>query len=70
MVYQGVIGYRIKPPKGFGRNVMTEARLRELLGKIRVSGRHYGNHQRFFPLIEHTHRIRSGRKAVAERLRR
>lgn len=31
IVYQGVVGYRIKPPKGFGRNVLTEARLRELL---------------------------------------
>jgi hypothetical protein len=33
IVYQGVVGYRIKPPKGFGRNVMTEAQLRELLGR-------------------------------------
>ena len=31
IVYQGVVGYRIKPPKGFGRNVVTEAQLRELL---------------------------------------
>ena len=33
LVYQGVVGYRIKPPKGFGRNVMTEKQLRELLGR-------------------------------------
>jgi len=33
VVYQGVIGYRIKPPKGFGRNVVSEAKLRELLGR-------------------------------------
>jgi ubiquinone/menaquinone biosynthesis C-methylase UbiE len=33
IVYQGVVGYRLKPPKGFGRNVMTEAQLRELLGR-------------------------------------
>jgi ubiquinone/menaquinone biosynthesis C-methylase UbiE len=33
IVYQGVAGYRIKPPKGFGRNVMTEAQLRELLSR-------------------------------------
>ena len=24
IVYQGLIGYRVKPPKGFGKNVMTE----------------------------------------------
>src|SRR5262245_48929833 len=33
IVYHGVAGYRVKPPKGFGRNVMTEAQLRELLGR-------------------------------------
>lgn len=33
IVYRGVSGYRIKPPRGFGRNVMTERELRELLGK-------------------------------------
>jgi ubiquinone/menaquinone biosynthesis C-methylase UbiE len=33
IVYQGVVGYRIKPPKGFGRNVMTAMQLRELLGQ-------------------------------------
>jgi len=32
VIYQGVVGYRTKPPKGFGRNVVTEARLRQLLG--------------------------------------
>jgi ubiquinone/menaquinone biosynthesis C-methylase UbiE len=31
VVYQGVVHYRTKPPKGFGRNVVTVARLRELL---------------------------------------
>jgi ABC-2 type transport system ATP-binding protein len=31
VVYQGVIGYRTKPPKAFGRNIMTEAQLRKLL---------------------------------------
>src|SRR5262249_29823255 len=30
-IYQGVIGYRVKPPKGFGRNVMTETQLAQLL---------------------------------------
>ena len=33
IVYQGVGGYRIKPPKGFGRSVVTETQLRELLGR-------------------------------------
>jgi|SRR5581483_7792693 len=33
VVYQGVVGYRVKPPKGFGRNVQTEDQLRELLGR-------------------------------------
>ena len=31
VVYQGVVGYRTKPPKHLGRNVMSEARLRHLL---------------------------------------
>jgi ubiquinone/menaquinone biosynthesis C-methylase UbiE len=31
IIYQGAVGYRIKPPKGFGRNVVTEAQLRQLL---------------------------------------
>jgi len=33
VVYQGVVGYRIKPPKRFGRNVVTETQLRQLLGR-------------------------------------
>lgn len=33
IVYQGIVGYRTKPPKRFGRNVLSEARLRELLGR-------------------------------------
>ena len=33
MLYQGIVGYRVKPPKGFGRNVMTEKQLSELLGR-------------------------------------
>ena len=33
VVYQGVVGYRVKPPKGFGRNVRSEGQLRELLGR-------------------------------------
>jgi ubiquinone/menaquinone biosynthesis C-methylase UbiE len=33
ITYRGVSGYRIKPPKGFGRNVITEQRLRELLSR-------------------------------------
>jgi ubiquinone/menaquinone biosynthesis C-methylase UbiE len=31
IIYRGAVGYRIKPPKGFGRNVVTESQLRELL---------------------------------------
>lgn len=31
IVYQGVLGYRAKPPKGFGKNVMSEERICELL---------------------------------------
>ena len=31
IVYRGLIGYRVKPPKGFGKNVMTEKQLRDLL---------------------------------------
>lgn len=40
VLYHGIVGYRVKPPKGFGRNVMTEERLRELLLRsgFRVSG--------------------------------
>ena len=33
IAYQGIAGYRLKPPKGFGRNVMSEKQLRELLGR-------------------------------------
>jgi ABC-2 type transport system ATP-binding protein len=33
ILYQGIVGYRVKPPKGFGRNVMTEKQLSELLGR-------------------------------------
>lgn len=33
ILYHGVAGYRLKPPKGFGKNVMTEAQLCDLLGK-------------------------------------
>jgi len=33
VLYQGVVGYRTKPPKRFGRNVMTEQRLRDLLNR-------------------------------------
>ena len=31
IIYQGAVGYRNKPRKGFGRNVVTEAQLRQLL---------------------------------------
>ena len=31
--YHGATGYRTKPPKGFGKNVMTEKQLCDLLGK-------------------------------------
>jgi len=34
IVYQGLIGYRLKPPKGFGKNVMTDKQLCNLLGKV------------------------------------
>lgn len=33
IVYQGVVGYRVKPPKAFGRNVVSETELRELLSR-------------------------------------
>lgn len=40
IVYQGLLGYRTKPPKGFGRNVMSETHLCDLLGRsgFRVEG--------------------------------
>jgi len=31
IAYRGILGYRVKPPKRFGRNTLTEQRLRELL---------------------------------------
>lgn len=31
VIYQGAVGYRVKPPKGFGRNAVAEKRLQELL---------------------------------------
>jgi ubiquinone/menaquinone biosynthesis C-methylase UbiE len=31
MLYQGVIGYRTRPPKRFGSNMLTEQKLRDLL---------------------------------------
>ena len=33
ILYQGVVGYRLKPPKGFGRNVMSERQLLDLMGR-------------------------------------
>jgi ubiquinone/menaquinone biosynthesis C-methylase UbiE len=33
ILYQGITGYGVKPPKGFGKNVMTEKQLCNLLGK-------------------------------------
>ncbi len=33
ILYHGLIGYRVKPPKGFGKNVMTEKQLCDLLVK-------------------------------------
>jgi ubiquinone/menaquinone biosynthesis C-methylase UbiE len=40
IVYRGLVGYRAKPPKGFGRNVMSEKQLCDLLGRLgfRVEG--------------------------------
>jgi ubiquinone/menaquinone biosynthesis C-methylase UbiE len=40
ILYHGAIGYRLKPPKGFGRNVITEKQLRDLLSRsgFRVDG--------------------------------
>jgi ubiquinone/menaquinone biosynthesis C-methylase UbiE len=34
VVYRGLIGYRMKPPKGLGDNVMSEKQLCDLLGKL------------------------------------
>ena len=33
ILYHGFVGYRTKPPKGFGKNLMTGNQLRELLEK-------------------------------------
>jgi ubiquinone/menaquinone biosynthesis C-methylase UbiE len=33
VLYRGIVGYRVKPPKGFGRNVLTEKQLSELLDR-------------------------------------
>ena len=33
IVYHGMVGYRVKPPKGFSRNMLTEKRLGELLDR-------------------------------------
>ncbi len=35
ILYRGITGYRVKPPKGFGKNMMTEKQLCDLLGKSR-----------------------------------
>jgi len=34
IIYCGLTGYRVKPPKGFGDNVMSEKQLCDLLGKF------------------------------------
>lgn len=34
ILYHGLIGYRVKPPKGFGKYLMTEKQLCSLLGKV------------------------------------
>jgi hypothetical protein len=38
VLYLGIVGYRLKPPKGFGRQVVSKNRLMELLtaGGFRV----------------------------------
>ena len=33
IAYHGLTGYRMKPPKGLGRNVLTEKQLCDLLAK-------------------------------------
>ena len=33
ILYHGLAGYRMKPPKGLGKNIMTEKQLCDLLGK-------------------------------------
>lgn len=32
-MYHGLAGYRVKPPKGFGKNVLSEKQLLELLAQ-------------------------------------
>lgn len=34
ILYRGFTGYRVKPPKGLGKNVMTEKQLCDLLGQF------------------------------------
>ena len=34
ILYRGITGYRVKPPKGFGKNMMTEKQLCDRLGKF------------------------------------
>jgi ubiquinone/menaquinone biosynthesis C-methylase UbiE len=33
VLYHGLVGYRLKPPKGFGKNVIAEKQLRDLLAR-------------------------------------
>lgn len=33
ILYHGLTGYRVKPPKGLGKNIMTQKQLCDLLGK-------------------------------------
>src|SRR5215470_5823022 len=34
IAFRGLTGYRVKPPKGHGRDILTESQLRDLLSKI------------------------------------
>ena len=34
ILYHGLTGYRVKPPKGLGKNILTEKQLCDLLGKL------------------------------------
>ena len=34
MIYRRLIGYRVKPPKGFGNNMMSEKQLCDLLDQL------------------------------------
>jgi ABC-2 type transport system ATP-binding protein len=34
IVYRGLTGYRTKPPRGFGKNVLTQKQLCDLLGRV------------------------------------